>query len=154
MSLLKRKPRKRDLTVAEYLCHMGEAVVRANIEAMRAVSQVLATDGLDVKIPISEHDVGVDGATLVPEGWIGLDEMEIECESGVRVSRDENGEPVGLAMTLNKGLLRHGMHVRFRAKFCRRGRVEGIEILRDAANESLRRALASQGLATKVTKRG
>ena len=147
-----RMSRKRDLTVAEYLCHMGEAVVCANVEAMRVARNILKTNSLDATIPISNQEVDVDGASFLPEGWFGLDEMEIECTSAVKVSRDKKGEPNGLAMTMSRGLLRRGMHVKFRAKFTRTGSVEGIEILRDAANESLRKALAGANIKTTIRK--
>ena len=142
--------KKRNLTVAEYLCHMGRAVVSANIEAMRYIRNTIKNNELDATLPIGNQAVEVDGITLIPEGWICLDEMEIECTSAVRVERNKKGEPVGLAMTMSKGLFRRGMHVKFRAKFSRKGTVEGVEILRDAYNESLRRALNSAGFQTPI----
>ena len=132
---------QRDLTVAEYLCHMARAVVCANVEAVRMERDLLADNDLDTTIPVGGRSVKVDGASLIPEGWIGLDELEIECESAVKVARSDEGEPTGLAMTMTKGLVKRTMHVKFRAKFGRRGTVEGLEILRDTANKDLRDSL-------------
>ena len=136
---------KRDLTVAEYLCHLAQAVVCANVEAVRMEAKLLAENDLDMEIPVGSQTVKVDGASLLPEGWIGLEEMEIECESAVKVVHDEEGNPAGLAMTLTKGLIKRTMHVKFRAKFGRRGTVEGIEILRDTANQDLKESLQPRG---------
>ena len=144
--------KKRDLTVAEYLCHMGQSVVTANVKAMEALRDPLVKDSLDAEMKIGEHVVRIDGASLIPEGWIGLDELEIECESDVTVSHDKNGEPLGLAISMSRGLLKKKMHVKFRAKFSRRGTVEGIEILRDSSNDALRQALKAQNITTNVTK--
>ena len=55
-------------------------------------------------------------------------------------SHDKKGEPLGLAISMSRGLLKKKMHVKFRAKFSKRGMVEGIEILRDIANDALRKA--------------
>ena len=68
-----------------------------------------------------------------------MDELEVECESAVAVVRDGSGKPAGLEMAMTKGLMQRGMHVKFRAKFTRKGTVEGIEILRDTANQDLRK---------------
>ena len=113
--------KKRDLTVAEYLCHMGKAVVTANIEAMRALRDSMVYDKLDALVPLGSHIIPIDGGSLIPEGWFGLDELEIECESSVAVSYDGKGEPIGLAIALNRGLFQKQMHVKFKAKFNRRG---------------------------------
>ena len=144
--------KKRDLTVAEYLCHMGRSVVTANVKAMEALRDPLVKDSLDAEMKIGEHVVRIDGATLIPEGWIGLDEMEIECESDVTVAYDKDGDPKGLSISMSRGLLKKKMHVKFRAKFSKRGMVEGIEILRDIANDALRKAAKTQNITTRITK--
>ena len=133
----------RPLTVAEYLSHMSRAVVAANLESIRATAEILASNDLDVEVPIGGQTVRMPGNALAPDGWIALDEMEIECESTVKVARDDDGKPIGLAMTLSQGLHQRGMSVKFKAKFSRRGQVEAIEILRDAANKGLQLALHS-----------
>ena len=133
--------KKRGLTVAEYLCHMGQAVVCANVEALRMERDLLASNDLDAEIPVGPRSVKVDGASILPEGWIGLEEMEIECESAVQVEYDADGEPTGLAMSMKRGIPYRDMHVKFRAKFNRRGTVEAFEILRDTANADLRETL-------------
>ena len=143
-------PKKRDLTVAEYLCQMGQAVVCANIEAMRSLQEIVATDSLDAEMPIGEHTVKVDGASLMPEGHIGLDELEVECESDVSVSYNDDGKPIGLAMSMHRNLFKRCMHVKFKAKFSKRGEVEGIEVLRDVANEALRQTLVAQNITTNI----
>ena len=145
--------KKRDLTVAEYLCHMGAAVFCANVQAVREAQELLREDALSCQISIGDHKVSVDGTALVPEGWISLDEMEIECESAVTVSYDEEGNPKGLAMSMSQGLFKRGMHVKFRAKFCRRGTVEATEILRDTSNQALRDALKSVPVRMNVIKK-
>ena len=143
---MSRKPKKKPLTVGEYLCHMGQAVLCCNVEAIRTEIALLTSNELDVKVPIGEHETFMDGASIIPEGWHGLDEMEIECESAVKVEHDENGNPTGLSMTMTKGLFTRGMHVKFKAKFSRKGTVEAVEILREAANHALRNALNSEGI--------
>ena len=45
--------------------------------------------------PLAAFTVEMDGTVVTPEGWFGLDEMEIECESSVHVARDEDGNPTG-----------------------------------------------------------
>ena len=141
---------KRDLTVAEYLCHMGRAVVEANVAAMKALRA--SRGALRTQAKIGKRTLTIDGVTVIPEGWHCLDEFEIECESAVRVSRDEDGEPTGLAILMSRGLLRRGMHVKFRAQFSRTGTVEAVEILRDAANEALRKELVTLKLVTSTGK--
>lgn len=135
-----------DLTVAEYLAHIAESLVDANVAAMKAIRNLLGGNDLDIEIPLGGQVVELDGTTLTPEGFFLLDELEIECESQVEVARDGQGEPTGLAMVLRRGLMRRGMHVKFKAKFKRDGRVEAIEILRDAGNEALRKSLAGSGI--------
>ena len=145
--------KKRDFTIAEYLAHMGKAVVTANIEAIKATKDILASNELDSDIPICEHTIHMDGTTLAPEGWMGLDKMEIECESFVHALHDEEGNPTGLAMSMKRGLCSKGMHVKFRANFLRSGTIEGIEIIREAGNQSLRRAIESQNITTNIDTR-
>ena len=142
-----------ELTVAEYLVHMGKAVVEANITSMQTLSESLAEDQLDAQIPIGGVVVDMDGTVIVPEGWFTLDEMVIECESAVHVARDEEGTPTGLAMSMSKGLFKRGMHVKFKATFRRTGQVEGIEILRQAGNEALNRAIKGTNLSVKINTR-
>ena len=62
---------------------MGQAVVTDHRE--ETLRDPLVKDSLDAEMKIGEHVVRIDGASLIPEGWIGLDEMEIECESDVTV---------------------------------------------------------------------
>ena len=130
--------KKKPLTVAEYLCHLGRAVVCANMQTAREAKTFLEEGVLDTDVGIGERLLKVETASLYPPGWIGLDEMGIECESAVSVARDDAGEPIGLEMTMSRGLFRRGMHVKFKAKFNRHGTVEAMEILRDTANRDLR----------------
>ena len=146
--------KKRDLTIAEYLAHMGRSVIEANLEAIKATRDILASDQLDTTVTICDNEVRLDGTVLAPQGWIGLDRFEIECESEVYPVHDENGEPAGLAMPMKRRLFRHGMHVKFKASFSRSGTIEGIEILRDAGNNSLRQVLASLPLKTHIAEKG
>ena len=146
-------PKKPDLTVAEYLAHMGQAVVQANILSMKTLMDAVENDGLDAKVPIGGVTVNVDGTVITPEGWFGLDELEIECESAVHVARDGDGNPTGLAMSMTKGLFNKGMHVRFRAKYTRQGLVEGIEILRAAGNQALQQAINGTRLRVNINQK-
>ena len=137
---------KKGLTVSEYLCHLGQAVLCANIETAKTARDLLAKGTLDGKVMIGDKTYEIDGASILPPGWFGLDELEIECESAVAVARDNDGNPVGLELTMSKGLLQRGMHVKFKAKFRRHGTVEGIEILRDTANQDLREQTKNEDL--------
>ena len=132
---------KRDLTVGEYLSHMAEAVVLANLSAMETVRGILADGKLKVEIPVGDKTVVVQGQSLTPDGYIDLTELEIECESAVHVAYDDDGEPIGLSMSMKRGLFNRDTHVKFRAKFHRHGTIEAVEILRDAADAALRREL-------------
>ena len=131
----------RDLTISEYLMHMGKAVVEANLGSMKHAAELLGDDSLDSEVKIGDLVVPLDGTNIIPEGWYGLDKMEIECESAVAVARDKEGEPTGLALAMSRGLLRSNMNVRFKATFSRQGKVEALEILRHAGNEALRQEL-------------
>ena len=139
-------PKHKDLTVAEYLSHLSRAVVDANIAAICETREVITSGALNAKIPVGNQVVNLDGISMAPDGWIRLDEMEIECESAVHVSHDEEGNPSGLAMSMTRGLFRRGMHVKFKATFKRSGSVEALEILRDAGNEALRLEVTRLGI--------
>ena len=145
--------KKRDFTIAEYLSHMGKAVVEANRVAIETTRDIITSNDLDSEIEICGNKIHMDGTSIVPEGWIRLDKMEIECESHVYATYDDAGEPAGLAMPMTRGLLRKGMHVKFKAKFGRSGMVEALEILRDASNKSLGSAIGAANLTTQVTPR-
>ena len=141
---------KRSLTVAEYLQHMSRSVVEANVAAICQTRDLIASGKLDADIPIGNQVVHLDGISMSPDGWIRLDEMEIECESAVHVTHDDNGNPQGLAMSMSRGLFQRGMHVKFRAKFARSGSVEALEILRDAGNEVLRKEIEKLDITIKM----
>ena len=132
---------KRDLTVGEYLSDMAKAVVHANLAAMETARDILATGKLRVEVPIGDATAVVKGPSLTPDGYVDLDEFEIECESSVHVAYDEHGEPTGLSMSMKRGLFKRDTHVKFRAKFHRHGTIEAVEILRDAADAALRREM-------------
>lgn len=139
-----------DLTVGEYLAHLSQSLVHANIEAMKMLAELASSNDLDVEVPLGGRTIELDGTTLTPQGFFALDELEIECESDVQVSRDDDGTPTGLAMVMKRGLMRRNMRVKFRAKFKRGGTIEAVEILRDAGNEALRQSLAQAGIMIKV----
>ena len=141
-----------DLTVAEYLAHMGQAVVQANIAAICTTRDIITSGELNAEIPVGAQTVHLDGVSMAPDGWIRLDTMEIECESAVHVTHGDDGEPRGLAMSMSRGLYGRGMHVKFKATFARSGSVEALEILRDAGNEALRREVAKLNITTNITR--
>ena len=116
---------------------------------MQTIRDILGSQDLDIRIPLGENSLTLDGLSITPEGFIDLEEMEIECESAVKVSHDENGEPVGLAIMMTRGLFSRATHVKFKAKFHRHGTIEAVEILRDASNEVLRRELERTGIPVK-----
>ena len=145
--------KKRDLTVAEYLCHMGQAVLEANINAMQVERDLLVNNELDAIISLGRRKVKMRGASVLPEGYFTLKQLELECESAVVVARDDEGEPIGLAMTMTKGLVKRKMHVKFRATFEKQGTVEAFEILRDTANNDMRNEIDQGGDLTDALKR-
>ena len=132
---------KRDLTVSEYLSHMARSMVEANADAMEAIRDLVDSGKLKLDVPIGDQVAHLKGLSLTPQGFFELDELEIECESSVHVAYDDNDEPIGLAMSMKKGLFERDMHVKFRAKFRRRGTIEGLEVLRDASNAALSQEL-------------
>ena len=140
---------KRGLTVAEYLGHMARSVVAANTASICETRDLIASGDLDAEIPVGDQKVMLDGISMAPDGWIRLDELEIECESAVHVVHDDKGEPQGLAMSMSRGLFNRGMHVKFKATFNRSGSVEALEILRDAGNEALRREVQELNITVK-----
>lgn len=149
MNLFGRGKDDKQLTVAEYLEHMSRAFVTASLAGPAVIQEVLREDALDAEIPLGDHIIKTDSATWMPEGFFDLDELEIECESGVEVAKDADGTPIGLAMTMRRGLVSRGMHVKFKAKYVRKGKIESVEILRDAGNDLLRRELERTNIKAK-----
>ena len=143
--------KKEELTVSQYLQHMGHALVEANIQSMMMLRETMASNMLDGDVPLCDRTIHMDGTTITPEGWFRMDELEIECESAVHVAHDDDGKAKGLAMSMKNGLFKKGMQVKFRAKFVRSGNIEAIEILRDAGNDALRKHLTPLPLKIQVT---
>ena len=137
----------RGLTVGQYLSFLGRSVAEANEIAMTTVRELIESNRLDASVPLYDNTVSMDGTSLTPDGVVLLDDFDIECESGVEVAHDDNGEPIGLAMTMKRGnLVRRGMVVKFRARYRHTGHIEAVEILREAGNDALRKHLTAQGL--------
>ena len=133
--------KKRDLTVGEYLSHMAKSMVEANADAVEAIHALIDSGRLKLGIPIGDQVAELKGLSLTPQGFFELDELEIECESSVHVAHHDSGEPIGLAMSMKRGLFERDMHVKFRAIFRRRGTIEAVEILRDTSNSLLKKEL-------------
>lgn len=139
LDLFSKGNKDSNLTIAEYLQHMGRAFAIASLAGPAVIQEVLKDNLLDAEIPLGDQTVPMDGATMVPEGFFDLDEFEIECESAVEPAIDADGNVEGLALTMSRGVLSRKMHVKFKAKFVRNGKVESVEIMRDAGNNLLRR---------------
>ena len=135
------------LTVGEYLAFLGHSVAEANEIAMSTVRDLMQSNRLDAEVPLYDKTIPLDTTSLTPEGVVLMDDFEIECESGVEIARDGDGNPVGLAMTMKRGnLVRRGMVVKFKARYRHAGHIEAVEILREAGNDALRQHLAAQGI--------
>ena len=134
------------LTVGQYLAFLGRSVAEANEIAMQTVRDLMESNRLDASVPLYDKTIPMDGTSLMPEGVVLMDDFTIECESGVEIARDDEGEPVGLAMTMKRNLVRRGTMVKFKAHFKHTAHIDAIEVLRDAGNDALRKHLAAQGI--------
>ena len=132
-----RKPKK-NLTVADYLSHISEAFAVAGMVGADVVQKALMSSE-NISINIGDDIIEIPEAAFIPEGYFGLDSLEIECRSGVEVEYDDKGNAIGLAMTMSDGLSKNGMHVQFKAKFKRNDSIESMEIIREGQNRLTRR---------------
>ena len=144
--------RSSGLTIGEWLAHIVEETNQANLVGVMVTQKVIAENTMDVTVPIGEHRFEVDGASVAPADWFGLDKFSAEVETDVEISRDEDGNPVGLGLLMKRGLMGRGSRVKFKVVLGRRSEIEAFNIMKDAANSELVRAAAKAGIEVKVNK--
>ena len=140
------------LTIGDWLAHIVEEANRANLAGVRVTQQVIAENLMDVTVPIGDHRFEVDGASVAPSDWFGLDKFSAEVETDTEISRDDEGNPVGIALLMKRGLMGRGSRVKFKVVLGRRGEIEAFNVLKDAANSELIRAAAKAGISINVKK--
>ena len=100
--------------------------------------KVIAENTMDVTVPIGEHRFEVDGGFPSPrQTGLGWTKFSAEVETDVEISRDDDGNPVGLGLLMKRGLIGRGSRVKFKVVLGRRGEIEAFNILKDAANSEL-----------------
>ena len=127
-------------TIEQFLGEVGKAAGYAQAEAVRYLAKLVADGHLDVKVPLGEQLIELDGVSLLPTDLVALSKLVIETEGDVvfKGSPDGKARP---AVRFHRGLFNRAARVKVRATFCGQGSLEGIEILRDKANEMLRESL-------------
>ena len=143
-------PKSSGLTLGQWLGHIVEEANMANLLGVKVTLDVVSKNTMDVVVPIGEHRFEVDGASVAPADWFGLDSFTAEVETDVEISKDEDGNPEGLSLLMKRRLMKRGARVKFKVKLGRRGEIEAFEILRAAANSELVRAAAKAGIEVKV----
>ena len=125
-------------TIEQFLGEVGKAAGYAQAEAVRYLAKLVADGHLDATVPLGEQKIFLDGVALLPSDLVTLKKLTIETEGDV-IFKGVGGCP---AVRFHRGLFSRAARVKVRAEFGRQGALEGIEILRDKANEMLREEVA------------